>query len=113
MFGRNKKPNFFDLEEARIQQRMMTLETNSPEYKEAQQELKTMISLRGESKESKRRISKGDKGQMLIKGLGIGGILVAIFGMAKFEKDGNTFTGEKRRWVDTLVSNLGRFNLFG
>lgn len=113
MFGRNKKPSFFDLEEERIQKMMMTLDVNSQEYKDAQQELKTMISLRGESKESKRRISKETKGQMLIKGLGVGGILVAIFGMAKFEKDGNTFTGEKRRWVDTLVSNLGRFNLFG
>lgn len=113
MFGKKKRPNFYDMEAERIQMAITKLDIGSDEYKEASSELKQLIAMRGEDKESKRRIDKRDKGQMLIKGLGITGILAAIFGMAKFEKEGNTFTGEKRRWVDTLVSNLGRFNLFG
>lgn len=108
-----KVPDFFDSEQLRIQDEMAKFDVRSPEYKELQQQLKMIIVLRGDNKESKRRIAKADKGQMLIKGLGIGGILLAIFGMSKFEVNGNTFTGEKRHWVETLVSNLGRFNLFG
>lgn len=113
MFGKKRKPNFYEEEIVRVQQAMSTMTVGSPEYKEAQSELKLIISLKGDHKEVNRRIAKSDKGQLLIKGLGVTGILAAIFGMAKFEKDGNTFTGEKRRWVDTLCSNLGRFNLFG
>ena len=108
-----KKPSFYDLEEDRIKELMRGLEVGSDEYKAAQQELKSLIILRGEEKESKRRISKDSKGQLLIKGLGVGGILAALFMTSKFEKDGNTYTGEKRKWVDTLANNLGRFNLFG
>lgn len=113
MFGKRRKPNFYDLETERIQAKMATLEVGSAEYKQAQADLKELIAMRGNDKESKRRISKADKGQLMVKGLGVAGIAACIFGMAKFERDGNTFTGEKRRWVDCLVSNLGRFNLFG
>lgn len=113
MFGKRRKPNFYDLETERIQAKMATLEVGSDDYKKAQADLKELIAMRGNDKESKRRISKGDKGQLLIKGLGIAGIAGCIFGMSKFEKDGNTYTGEKKRWVESLVSNLGRFNLFG
>lgn len=109
----SKKNDFFDMEQDRIQEEMQKFDVRSQEYKELQGLLKTTICTRGESKESRRRVSKSDKGQMLIKGLGIGGILLAIFGMSKFEMSGNAFTGEKRHWVDTLVSNLGKFNLFG
>ena len=114
MFGKKKrKPNFYDMECERIQQKMMTLEVGTDEYKKAQADLKEVIAMRGNDKESKRRISKGDKGQLLIKGLGIGGIIGSIFLMSKHEKDGYTYTGENRKWIDILCNNLGRFNLFG
>lgn len=108
-----KHKNFYDLETERIQEKMMQYEVGSESYKKCQADLKELIAMRGNDKESKRRISKGDKGQLLIKGLGITGILAAIIGMSKFEHDGNCYTGEKKRWIDTLVGNLGRFNLFG
>ena len=108
-----KKEDFFDSEVKRIQQKMMTLEVDSEEYRAAQQTLKATIGIRGEQKETKRRISKEHKGQFLIKLLGVGGILGGIFMTSKFERDGNTYTGEKRKWMDSLCSNIGRFNLFG
>ena len=113
IFKSKRRLNFYDLETERIQAKMATLEVGSEDYKKAQADLKEIIAMRGNDKESKRRISKGDKGQLLIKGLGIAGIAGCIFGMSKFEKDGYAYTGEKKRWVETLVSNLGRFNLFG
>lgn len=113
MFGKKRKPNFFDQEEARIQQEMANLDVNSQEYKDRMADLKTMISLRSDHKASKSRLDKRDKGALFVKGVGVVGILAALGITATFEKQGNTFTGENRRWVDTLVSNLGRFNLFG
>ena len=112
MFGK-RKPSFYDMEIARIQAKMETLEVGSEEYKKSQTDLKEIIAIRGNDKESRRRISKDHKGQMLIKGLGIGGIVGSIILMSKHEKDGYTYSGENRRWVDILCNNLGRFNLFG
>lgn len=113
MFGKKRKPNFFDQEEARIQQEMAGLDVNSPEYKDRMSDLKTMIALRSDHKASKSRLDKRDKGALIIKGVGVAGILAALGITATFEKAGNTFTGENRKWVDVLVNNLGRFNLFG
>lgn len=112
MFGK-RKPNFYDFECERIQNKLSTLDVGTDEYKKTQSDLKEIIAMRGNDKESRRRISKGDKGQLLIKGLGIGGILTAIFVMSKHEKDGYTYSGENRNWVNILCNNLGRFNLFG
>ena len=113
MFGKKKQRSFYDLETERIQNKMATLEEGSDEYKQCLTDLKAIISMRGDDKESRRRISKGDKGQLLIKGLGISGIIGAIFMMSRHEKSGYTYSGENRKWVDILCQNLGRFNLFG
>ena len=106
MFGRKKKQkkvNFYDQEEIRIQEAMKGLEVTSDEYREMQKVLKESTQSRAESKESKRRISKADKGPILktvIGALCLGG---TALGISLFEKSGNTYTGEKRTWIDTII----------
>lgn len=112
MFGKKKKRNFYDMELERLQANMQQLEPGSDKYKESQAELKTLIAIRGEDKESRRRISKTHKGEMLVKGLGITGILTAIGVMSFHERQGYSYGGENRKWIDILCNNLGRFNLF-
>lgn len=104
--------DFFEQEELKIQKKLSELEVGSEEYETTLNQFKTAVDVREKRKESRRKLSKADKGQMLIKGIGVLGIIGACFGISRFEMKGNTFTGEKRTWIDTLIGNLGRFNLF-
>lgn len=114
MFGR-KNPNkaFYDEEQQRIREKIHELEVGTPEYKEAWELMRDSNKSFAEHREARRRISKEAKGNFLIKLLGILGIGATAFGMAKFEKDGGMFTGEKRKWADSIVNILSKFNLFG
>lgn len=114
MFGRkNETRRFYDEEQARIKQRIHELEVGSPEYKEAWELMKESNRNFAEDREARRRISKEAKGNFLIKLLGVLGIGGVAFGMAKFEHDGGMFTGEKKRWADSCINILSKFNIFG
>ena len=114
MFGRkNETKQFYEEEQARIKQKIHELEVGSPEYKAAWDMMRDTNKSFAEHREARRRISKEAKGNFLIKMLGIVGIGVTAFGMAKFEHDGGMFTGEKRKWADSIVNILSKFNLFG
>lgn len=114
MFGKkNETKQFYDEEQRRIKEKIHELEVGSPEYKEAWELMRDSNKSFAEHREARRRISKADKGNLLIKVLGILGIGATAFGMAKFEKDGGMFTGEKRKWADSIVNILSKFNLFG
>ena len=114
MFGRkNETKEFYEGEQRRIREKIHELEVGTPEYKAAWDLMKESNKNFAEHRESRRRISKADKGSLLIKGLGLLGIGATAFGMAKFEKEGGMFTGEKKRWADSIVNILSKFNLFG
>jgi len=114
MFGRkNPTKQFYDEEQARIKERIRQLEVGTPEYKEAWDLMKESNKNFAEHREARRRISKADKGNFLIKALGIIGIGATAFGMAKFEHDGGLLTGEKKKWSDSIINILSKFNLFG
>lgn len=114
MFGRkNLNKAFYDEEQQRIREKIHELEVGTPEYKEAWERMRDSNKSFAEHREARRRISKEAKGNFLIKLLGILGIGATAFGMAKFEKDGGMFTGEKRKWADSIVNILSKFNLFG
>ena len=98
----------FLVEEQKLLAKLKELEPGTDEYREMQNELKMTSSIRAETKESKRRISKSDKGNIIIRtisflgaGLGIGSIIWA-------ETRGMTFTGEKRKFMDSISSCLGK-----
>lgn len=103
-----KKKDFFDEAQERICAEMAKYDVMSEEYKTLREELKNNIELRSSSRESKRKIAKSDRGALIGKALGLGAGILAIFGIAKFEKDGNTFTGEKRSLIDTIAKGVGR-----
>jgi hypothetical protein len=114
MFGRkNETKEFYEGEQRRIREKIHELEVGTPEYKAAWDLMRDSNKSFAEHRESRRRISKADKGNLLIKSLGILGIGATAFGMAKFEKEGGMFTGEKRKWADSIVNILSKFNLFG
>ena len=99
----------YDRQELRLQMKLQELEPGTPEYQEIQNEIKVTNTNRSESRESRRRISKSDRGGIILKILGIGGTLAGIVAVATYEKDGMTFTGEKRTIMDTLVSTAAKF----
>ena len=113
MFRKNETREFYDEEQRRIREKIHQLEVGTPEYKAAWDLMRDSNKSFAEHRESRRRISKADKGNLLIKTLGILGIGATAFGMAKFEKEGGMYTGEKRKWADSIVNILSKFNLFG
>lgn len=95
-------------EELRLLAKMKKLQPGTDEYAKAQAELKNINIMRSESRESKRRISKADRGGILIKILGIGGGALGLFSIIKAERDGMTFTGEKRSIMDSIARAVGK-----
>ena len=98
----------FLAEERKLLAKLKELEAGTDEYREIQNELKMTSAIRAESKESKRSISKSDKGGIILRilsyvgaGLGIGSVIWA-------ETRGMTFTGEKRKFMDSISSCLGK-----
>lgn len=96
------------VEEMRLNLMLQNLEPGSDAYKEIQQELKLTNQMRGESAESKRRISKADKGGIIIKILGILGAGAGIGSIIWAETRGLTFTGEKRKIMDSISTSIGK-----
>ena len=106
----NNPDHLYDEEELALLKRMKDLDRGSDEYKEAQSELKNLNVMRAESRESKRRISKQDKGGIIIKVLGIFGAAAGVGSIIWAEKQGMTFTGEKRSVMDAIARGIG--NIF-
>lgn len=114
MFGRkNQTKEFYDEEQSRIKEKIRQLDVGTPEYKAAWDLMGQSNKCYSEHREARRRISKEAKGNFIIKALGVVGIGVTAFGMAKFEHDGGMFTGEKKKWSDAIINILSKFNLFG
>ena len=107
--NKEAKRDLYDVEEERLKKKLKELETGTEEYDKIQSQLKVTIANRSESRESKRRISKADKGG-IIKAV-VGGVLTlgGMLTIAHFEKDGVVYTGEKRTIMDTLIRTAGKF----
>ena len=106
--SKKKKRDPYYVEELRLTTLIQELKPGTEEYKEIQQELKNNNQMRGESAESKRRISKADKGGIIIKCLGILGAGAGIGSIIWAETRGLTFTGEKRKIMDSISTSIGK-----
>lgn len=111
MFGKKKKTDAFDREEAKLIEYIDRIDCDSPEYERAQRLLKENSSVREASRESKKKLTKEGRGNVLLKVLGIGGTIGGIVTVALFEKNGMTYTGQKRTLMDSLTRIVG--NLLG
>ena len=98
----------YDKIERSLKKKLLDLTPGTEEYEKVQGELKANNIIREESRESKRRISKKDKGGMIIKcitGLiGLGGIGTMIWA----ERQDMTFTGEKRSIISSVARGIGK-----
>ena len=107
---REDRKDPYDKEELRLKLLINELDPFDEKYDQLQGKLKNTISMRDSSKESKRKICKSDRGGVLMKILGVGGALAGGIMIGKFEKDGLTYTGEKRSFMDAVTRTFG--NLF-
>ncbi len=100
----------YDSEEQRLQQMICELDPFDEKYDQLQNKLKNTLVMRETSKESKRKIAKSDRGGLIMKIIGVGGALAGGIMIGKYERDGMTFTGEKRTFMDSMTRTIG--NLF-
>ena len=107
---REERQDLYDKEEERLRMMIVDLDPFDEKYDLLQEKLKNTITMRDSSKESKRKICKKDRGGILMKILGVGGALAGGIMIGKFEKDGLTYTGEKRSFMDAVTRTFG--NLF-
>ena len=108
-----RKQDLYDLEEQRLRELIVEMDPFDEKYDQLQAKLKNTISMRDSSKESKRKICKSDRGGILMKILGVGGAIAGGFMIGKFEKDGLTYTGEKRSFMDAVTRTFGNLFLKG
>lgn len=106
------KQDFYDKEEDRLSKLLVNTDPKDDRetYENLKKDLKETIAMRSESRESKRRISKEAKGNMLVKvlggaigAIGLGSILLA-------EHKGMVFSGEKKSIMDSISKSIG--NIF-
>lgn len=97
----------YDILERRLQLKLLEMESGTAEFQEIQKELKEVNASRAESRESKRKISKQDKGGIIIKILGIFGAGAGLASIIWAEKQGMTFTGEKRGVMSAISRGIG------
>lgn len=111
-FDRRKENrlNSYDAEEQRLREMICSIDPFDERYDALQAKLKNTIVMRDTSKESKRKIAKSDRGGIIMKILGVGGAIAGGIMIGKFEKDGLTYTGEKRSFMDAISRTFG--NLF-
>ena len=104
---KESKRDYYDKEELRIQQLLNTLDPDSEKYSEIQALLRNNNQIRGESRESKRSVSKEAKGNIIVKVLGLMGAGVGLGSIIWAEYKGMTFTGEKRTILDAISRGIG------
>lgn len=112
MFGKKRKPSFYEIEKARIQKEMALAKPGTDEYRKLMDQLNELRKFVGDEKEMKQFLDKDGKKMVIGKILGFLGIGGLVFGLTKFEKiDGNMFSGSNGEAKKGLLS--AAFKLFG
>ena len=99
--------NPYDKEEIRLREMIAQIDPLDESYDKLQAKLKANNAMRADSKEYRRRIPKSDRGGILLKILSIGGAIGGGVLLGRYERDGMTFTGEKRSMMDSLARTFG------
>ena len=93
--------------ERQLLNRCIAAEKGTDTFKELQSELKNVNIMRAESTESKRKISKQDKGGMLRKCIEGGVGLIGLGSIIYVERQGFMATGEKRTVLTSIARGIG------
>ena len=105
---RAAKRDPYDILEEKLQKKLLVTDVDADEFEMIQNRLKSNNTMRAESRESKRRISKQDKGGIIIKVLSIIGAGAGIGSIIWAERQGMVFTGEKRSIMDSIARTIGQ-----
>ena len=97
----------YDKEEVRLKMMLEKLDPTGEDYSKVQKIIDTNNKLRKEGIESKRRIPIEHKVSVLLKVLGLGGVIVGAGSIIKAEKEGMIFTGEKKTLMESITRVLG------
>ena len=98
----------YDIIEEKLQKKLVELDVDDEHFGDVQSKLKTNNIMRAESRESKRCISKQDKGGIIIKILSILGAGAGVGSIIWAEHQGMVFTGEKRSIMDAIARGFGQ-----
>ena len=111
IFNRSKEPSFYEQESKRIQDKLVALEPGSEDYQKTMTELVKLQAFTGKEKEMNQLFDKQGRGQIVGKVVGFLGLGALAFGLARFEKNGNMFSGSSNNVISSIVKIGGR--LFG
>jgi len=103
------EPTFFETESERIQKELAKLDPNSDEYNKLLQKLVSMQELCGKNIEMHQKLTKEGRGNIIGKVVGFLGLGGLAFGLAKFEKGGNMFSGTSEKSISGLIKIGTRF----
>ena len=106
--SRERRRDPYDKEEERLRNMIAQIDPLDARYSEMQEKLKNNIRMQNDSKENHRKIAKADRGGVLMKILSVAGAIGGGFMIGKFERDGLTYTGEKRSFMDAIARTFGQ-----
>ena len=87
--------------------KLLTMKVDDPNFEKTRKELDAIVTIRDKEKESKRRLTKQGKGDIIGRILSLVGAGVVTGGVIWAEKHDMVFTGEKRSIMDSVSRTVG------
>lgn len=103
IFNKKKEPTFYELESEKLQEKLLETEPNSPEYDALITKLTKLEEIQGKRVERKQHFTKEGRGNIVGRVVGIIGLGGLAFGLARFEKNGNMFSGSSNGVISSIV----------
>ena len=103
--------DIYDSEEDRLKALLKELDPKDEQFNEKYTKIQSSLNvnnkLRKESLESRRRVPIGDKVSIILKVLGLGGIVAGAGTIIHAEREGMIFTGEKKTLMESITKTIG------
>lgn len=109
LWFKKKEPTFYERESKRIQAQLESLKPGTDEYKATMTELTNLRKFAGDEKEMNQLLDKSGRGNIIGKIVGFLGLGGLAFGLARFEKNGNLFSGSSNSVISGIVKIGTRF----
>lgn len=87
--------------------KLLKLDSGTEAFEKTRKELNEIVAIREKERDSKRKLTKQDKGGIIIKVLSILGAGAGIGSIIWAEKQDMVFTGEKRSIMDAISRGIG------
>ena len=87
--------------------KLLQLDSGTEAFEKTRKELNEIVAIREKERDSKRKLTKQDKGGIIIKVLSILGAGAGIGSIIWAEKNDMVFTGEKRSIMDAISRGIG------